>query len=278
MGNSKMKKVQSFLKTPKGYVLLTLILLAVIAAVGAQDVRGLINTAVSVGAAVLLDAAFCFMQKRKRIVPDGAAITGLIIALVLGTDVPWHVCLLTSTAAIMSKHILKIRKKPIFNPAAFGLLASLILFSSAQSWWGGLPLIPAWCIVFLLIGGFIVTRRVVKFPQVFAFLGLYFSLFLLFGLWNAGDAGDALRAPFINSALFLAFFMVTDPPTSPASAKDQVWFGLIAAAVSVPIFAGFGGLAYLLTGLLAANGWNAWRVRSSSRAGAKQIRHVRATG
>ena len=103
------------------------------------------------------------------------------------------------------------------------------------------------------------TSKVNKFPQVFAFLGVYFAVFAIMSLIGVGDVADALRAPFVNSALFLAFFMVTDPPTSPAKYKDQIKFGLLTGAISAVDYLVFGGLAYLLIGLLIANAWNAWK-------------------
>lgn len=44
------------------------------------------------------------------------------------------------------------------------------------------------------------------------------------GILHAGDASDALRSPFINATLFLALFMLTDPPTTPAKVKGQTHF------------------------------------------------------
>ena len=97
------------------------------------------------------------------------------------------------------------------------------------------------------------TKRVKKLPQVTAFLVSYFILFFILSRFNVPFAADALTSPFVNSALFLAFFMITDPPTSPAKWIDQIGFGVIAALVTVGIYAIYGGLAYLLIGVMTAN-------------------------
>jgi Na+-translocating ferredoxin:NAD+ oxidoreductase RnfD subunit len=251
-------RIKTFFKTPKGYVLAALLFLTAIAGFDHGSRNGWINVATAVGTAVLLDIAFAVQQERKRIVPDSAALTGLIVALVLSSSVPWYICAVTSAVAIVSKHLFKIKKKPVFNPAAFGLAFAVLLFKSGQSWWGGLSNLPAWCVVFVLAAGLLVARRVNKLPLVFAFLGSYFSLLLLFALMQLTAAGDAFRLPFSNSALFLAFFMMTDPPTSPAKYKEQITFGIFAALISVADFMLLNGLSFLLLGLLAANGWNAW--------------------
>ena len=56
-----------------------------------------------------------------------------------------------------------------------------------------------------------------------------------------------------SGVAFLAFFMLTDPPTSPNRYGDQVWFGLM-AAVSACLTQLLGaGQVYLLIGVLVAN-------------------------
>jgi Na+-translocating ferredoxin:NAD+ oxidoreductase RnfD subunit len=239
-------------------------LLTIIPEITQEPRGGMVNAFIAVTTAVLLDWTWGRIEQRKRIALDGSVITGLIIAMVLGTDVPGYVAALAAAVGIAAKHIFKIRKKPVLNPAASGLLAVLYLFSSGQSWWGGMSTLPAWCIVFVLIGGFWITHRINKFPQVFAFLGVYFSLFLILGLLHLGSAGDALRTPFIHSAIFLSLFMLTDPPTSPALYREQIVFGAIAAVISVMIFIVWGGEAYLLIGLLIANTWQGYKSKSQS--------------
>jgi len=250
------------LKKPKSILIVLLLIIMGIAALGSGGKEGIINTGVAVLVAVIVDLILAVILKHKIKFPDGAILTGLIIGLVLSSSIPLYQTAITATIAILSKHFLKIKKKPIFNPAAFGLYFALLIFSSGQSWWGGFALLPAWSMVLLLIGGYLITEKVNKFPQVFAFLGTYFLIYLLSAFTpysNTFDALDALRNPFINSVLFLAFFMLTDPPTSPAKYKDQVWFGIIVAVVSVIDYVVFGGLAYLLVGLLFGNAWKAWR-------------------
>ncbi|MFY4776694.1 RnfABCDGE type electron transport complex subunit D [Metabacillus sp. RGM 3146] len=250
--------LEKFLRTPKGYLLAVLLVLALIGDLNTNAITGLKSTGIAVGTAVLLDFILSLRYKKKLRLPDGGILTGLIIALVLNIAEQWYVPAIASAAAILSKHILKMKKKPIFNPAAFGLLAVLLIFSSGQSWWGSLSLLPSWFVILVLIGGYMVTNKVNKFPQVFAFIGTYCLIILIMAYFGTGDVTNALRNPFVNSALFLAFFMVTDPPTSPAKYKDQVLFGFIAATISCADYLIFGGLSYLLIGLLAANAWKAW--------------------
>jgi Na+-translocating ferredoxin:NAD+ oxidoreductase RnfD subunit len=146
------------------------------------------------------------------------------------------------------------------------LLLSILFFQTGQSWWGAFGDLPAWTLVFLLIGGYVTINRINKFPQVFAFLGTYLVLLYIMGILHIGDASDALRPPFINAALFYAFFMLTDPPTSPAKVKDQIIFGILTAVVGAVVYGFFGGLMYLFIGLLLGNLYHLFKVRSSLHA------------
>ncbi|MFD0681380.1 MULTISPECIES: RnfABCDGE type electron transport complex subunit D [unclassified Paenibacillus] len=258
-------RVNQWKHTPKGYVIISMVAFLLIATIWSLDIGGIYNAIIAVGVSSAVDYLCSRIAKRKRALPDSAVITGLIIALILSTTTSWYMVAAASIMAILSKHLLVYKKKPIFNPAAFGLLLSILFFRTGQSWWGAFGDIPVWTIVLLLIGGYMVTNRVNKFPQVFSFLGMYFILLLFMGLINIGDATDALRPPFINASLFFALFMLTDPPTSPAKYKDQVIFGILSAVVGVVIYGFYGGLMYLFIGLLAGNLYHLLKTRVPSR-------------
>ncbi|WP_246294495.1 RnfABCDGE type electron transport complex subunit D [Paenibacillus planticolens] len=254
-----------WIKTPKGYVIISMVAFLFIAAIWSQDIKGIVNGLIAVGVCSAIDILCSRIAKKKRALPDGAVITGLIIALILSTAASWYIVAATSLMAILSKYLLVQNKKPIFNPAAFGLLLSILFFRTGQSWWGAFGDLPAWSVVFLLIGGYMVTNRVNKFPQVFSFLGTYFILLFVMGILNIGDAADALRPPFINASLFFALFMLTDPPTSPAKDKDQVIFGILSAVVGAVVYGCFGGLMYLFIGLLVGNLYQFLKPRSDKQ-------------
>ena len=251
-----------FAKTPKGCVMIALMALTLAAGLlRPQDHAGIVNAAVAVAAALAVDGGVSALMKRRKLVSDGGVITGLIVADVLSHATPFYLVALITAVALMSKHILKAGRKPLFNPAAFGLLFAIAVFSTGQSWWGSLALLPVWFAPVLVGAGLLVAARVNRLPQVIAFLGTYFGLLLAMAVLHLGlpydTPGDALRTPFVNSALYLAFFMLTDPPTTPSPYGRQVLFGIIAAGIGTVVFALFGGLAYLLIGLLAGNAWKA---------------------
>ena len=263
-------RLKKFAKTPKGYVLGALILLTLVGGLTTQGHPGIPHAIEAVVTAIIFDWAVAAILGRRTTVSTGGIITGLIIADVLSGLTPAYVVILTTMIALASKHLLKRGRKPIFNPAAVGLLVSIGVLSSAQSWWAGMPLLSWWHLALLLAVGIFVAVRVKKYAQVLTFLGTYLVLLLLMAMYHVGlpsaTPADALRTPFINAALFLGFFMLTDPPTTPATIKGQVQFSVIVALVSVAIFSRVGGLAYLLAGLLAGNLWTVWLARSQRAA------------
>jgi Na+-translocating ferredoxin:NAD+ oxidoreductase RnfD subunit len=88
---------------------------------------------------------------------------------------------------------------------------------------------------------------------------------------NPAHVAELYRAPDLHAALFFAFVMVTDPPTSPPGHRDQLIYGTIVGGTSYAMFSLVGAVYFLLAGLLVANVWEAWR-RNASRA--KRIRQA----
>jgi Na+-translocating ferredoxin:NAD+ oxidoreductase RnfD subunit len=251
--------VWRFLQTPKG---LLLIVFAILLALAAPHERlrfvgpGLFS-AVAVASAIDL----AILRKLRGVweFPSGAVLTGLIVAMILTPQEPWYVGASTAALAIVSKYIARTHATNIFNPAALGLVITFYLFNTGQSWWGALPRITPWALVLLAATGVFITDRVNKMPLVLVFLAAHFGLFTL--ATYAGDPrinAEIFRAPDLHAALFFAFFILTDPPTSPVRYPDQIVCGVLVALVAFAIFQWVGAAYYLLAGVLVGNVWEAW--------------------
>ncbi|MHB8645313.1 MAG: RnfABCDGE type electron transport complex subunit D [Thermomicrobiales bacterium] len=265
----RFQALKRFFRTPKGLLLALLALLTVVAATHEGVRLVLPEVGGAMLAAALLDVGLARIIRGAWFFPSGALLSGLIVALIVSPTEPFIVAAITAMLAVNSKYLFRARGKHIFNPAALALVAAYFLFASGQSWWGALPSLPPPFIVVLLAAGIFIADRVNKLPMVLAFLGCYVLLFTL-AAFISGPARTAeiFRAPDINAALFFAFFMLTDPPTSPARYRDQVVFGLGVAVACCAIFLTIGALYFLPAGLLIGNGWEAWR-RTRTRTRAK---------
>lgn len=262
--------LKRFVRTPKGMLIALLAIVTAFAA--ASEGWRLVAPGVAGGviAAMLSDAPILRWREGEWVFPDGALLTGLIVAMVLSPHEAWWIAAVTSAIAIVSKYALRVGKANVFNPAALALVITFYMFDTGHSWWGSLPEAPTWQLVVLFATGMFITDRVHKTPLVLSFFGTYYLLVTATAfIGQPARVAELYRAPDLNAALYFAFFMVTDPPTSPPKQRDQLINGVIVAAVAYAAFEFIGAAYFLLAGLLVANGWEAirrWRVRRPAAA------------
>jgi Na+-translocating ferredoxin:NAD+ oxidoreductase RnfD subunit len=262
------RRAKSFFKTPKGLVTIVLVLLLALATRG-QGFRvvmtGLVSSAIAAG---LTDLLILRLRKKAWEFPSGAILTAIIVTMVLRAQEPWYITAITAEIAVLSKYVFRTRSANIFNPAALGIICSFYLFHTAQNWWGALTDVFPLVKLPLLAGGAFIVDRVNKMPLVIAFLAAYFALFTVTAfVADPLPVAEIFRTPDVEAVLYFAFFILTDPPTSPAKYRDQLFCGLIVAVVSYALFELAGVVYYLLAGVLVGNVWEAWR-RVHRRSGA----------
>jgi Na+-translocating ferredoxin:NAD+ oxidoreductase RnfD subunit len=262
-----MRRAKNFFKTPKGLLTIILAGFAAMAAPGQGFSMVAPRLAIAMIAAGLVDAAILRARRKVWEFPSGAVLTAMIVTMVLRAQEPWYVTTITSVIAILSKYIFRSRAANVFNPAALAIVVSFYVFHTGQSWWGALTELPFAAKMLPIAAGVFIAGRVNKMPLVLAFLGTYFALFTFTAfVTNPLPVAEIFRTPDIEAALYFAFIILTDPPTSPAKHPDQIVCGLIVAVVSYVFFELAGVVYYLLAGVLAGNIWEAWR-RANRRTG-----------
>jgi Na+-transporting NADH:ubiquinone oxidoreductase subunit NqrB len=167
-----------------------------------------------------------------------ALITSLSLSLLLRTD-HWFTMVFAATVAILSKFVVRLNDKHLFNPANAGIMAALILTQDAwvsPGQWGEL----GWYALIFVGAGGIVLQRVGRWDTSVIFLATYGGLMLARDYW-LGWSWDVLAHHLSGGSLLLfALFMITDPRSIP----DALW-GRVLWASSV------GGLTFVLqTGLV----------------------------
>jgi Na+-translocating ferredoxin:NAD+ oxidoreductase RnfD subunit len=254
------RKAKKFFKTPKGLLILILAALIAIAAPGQGPRTLLPGILAAVAVSGIVDTFILRWRKNVWEFPSGAVLTAMITAMVLRAQEPWYVVMATSVFAVLSKYIVRTRHANVFNPAALAVIASYYVFHTGQSWWGALTEVPLWMQAALVLGGVFITDRVNKMPLLLTFLGVYFLLFTSASyMGNPRWVAEIYRSPDAEAALYFAFIILTDPPTSPAKYPDQFIFGTLVAIISFSVFEWAGVVYYLLAGVLAGNVWEAWR-------------------
>jgi electron transport complex protein RnfD len=121
------------------------------------------------------------------------------------------------------------------NPTAteYSPVEQLLLVQKWHGWVGGISSIA---VIAVGIALFIVARRYIKWRITFAYLATVAVMAALLGVVYGGDI--LLRIEFhlfIGSSIFLAFFMATDPATTPLTYLGQVIFGVGLGVLTVLI-------------------------------------------
>jgi len=246
-------RVRQFLRTPKGSLLAIFLVLLGLGAVGVGWSAAVPHMLAAVLGASLTELGVARLDRRPLSWPSSAVLSGMIVGFVLDPFTPLALTAAVGILATLSKHVLASKRWHVFNPAALALLVSVPLFGTGQSWWGALPDLSWPFVLLLLAGGTFIVDRINKAPLVLAFLGTSFGLFTALALVEPAAVAELFRAPFLQATLFLALFMLTDPPTAPSRYPDQVVVGVLVGAVSCAAQLLGAGQSYLLLGLLAGN-------------------------
>jgi Na+-translocating ferredoxin:NAD+ oxidoreductase RnfD subunit len=142
--------------------------------------------------------------------------------------------MLAAAIAIGSKFLLRWRGKHVFNPANAALVSLMLLFDGAwvsSGQWGSAT-IGAFALACL---GFLVLTRAKRAETTIAFIAVYAGLLLARAIW----LGDPLSIPLhqLQNGAFLifAFFMISDPKTSPNSASGRIIFAALVATIAYTI-------------------------------------------
>ncbi len=133
--------------------------------------------------------------------------------------------------AMASKYIFAIKKKHIFNPAAFGVAMTALFLGLSASWWvGTLVMAP-----FVLIGGLLVVRKILRFDVVVSFVVVAIVTIIGFSLARDNFSFDMLeRVVTSTSLLFFASIMITEPLTTPPTKGLRIWYGAILGFLFAP--------------------------------------------
>ena len=157
-------------------------------------------------------------------------ITALSLTLLLRADTFWPLVAATAIA-IGSKFMLRLNGKHIFNPANIGIVAMVLVSDAAWTTpgqWGT----AIWFAALLAGVGLFVTYRAARFDVPLIFLGVFAGLLFGRAIW----LGDPLSIPLLrleNGALVLfAFFMISDPKTTPDGAIARAVFAGLTALLA----------------------------------------------
>ena len=169
---------------------------------------------------------------------ESVYITAFILALIITPVMPTNTAgiLFLAWAAVLamaSKYVFAINKKHIFNPAAFGVAVTLLVFGEAASWWvgGNLALMA-----FVIVGGALVVHKIQRFDLAFTFMTFALASDVVThpGFSPLVTLQDAL----VHTPLFFfASIMITEPLTTPPTRGLRLAYAAIVGALFSPFIA-----------------------------------------
>ena len=158
-------------------------------------------------------------------------ISAMSLCLLLKTN-DWWVSLLTAFLTVASKYVFRFNKKHIFNPSAFGIVATILLTKDAwlsPGQWGSNAVI----FFFVVTLGTIVVTRVQKLDVSLAFLFTFVGLLYWRQVYVLGWPMDHfIHSVSTGSLLLFTFFMISDPRTSPNHPMARIVWAILIAVVS----------------------------------------------
>jgi enediyne biosynthesis protein E5 len=197
---------------------------------------------VSLGTVLLTQYACTGIFRLPSFDPRSPLISGLSLCLLLRTN-SLLLAFLTAVITIVSKFVLKRGRKHIFNPTNFGIVAMMLLTS--QVWvspaqWGS----KLYFAFFIACAGGMVIYRAARSDVTYAFLLAYVGILFGRAFWLGDPWVIPLKQLQSGSLLLFAFYMISDPKTTPDSRIGRILFGILVAT----------GAAFVQFGLYRTNG------------------------
>ena len=171
-----------------------------------------------------------------------ALISGLGLCLLLRAASPLLI-VATAVLSVLSKFVIRWRGKHLFNPTCFGLTAMMVLHQDvwvSPGQWGHAAFVG------FAIGclGSIVVTRAARADVSLGFLGAWTLIVFGRAAWLGQPWITPLHMMSSGSLLLFAFFMISDPRTTPDSRIGRLLFVTLVAI----------GAAVVQFGLYRTNG------------------------
>ncbi len=157
------------------------------------------------------------------------AITGLSLTLLLRTHDPL-VWAASGVIGIGAKFLLRVRGKHLFNPACLAIVT--LLLTTHVVWvspgqWGTL----AWGAGALAAAAALVLSRAGRIDMAVGFLSFWWLLLAVRCLWLGDPWTIPVHQMQSGALLIFAFFMITDPRSTPNSRHGRLVFAAAVALV-----------------------------------------------
>lgn len=186
------------------------------------------RTALAIVAAIVTELVLGRIFFGKWLNLASAYITGISVGILIRSPAFWPYAL-CSVISIMSKYVLRVKDRHLWNPSNFGICVLLFLapetVASLSIQWGNY----IWPMLVIWILGSIIIWRARRF-HISATYVVSFFVFAFLRSWITGDPWQSEVAPITGPMYQLfVFFMVTDPKTT---VKSKLWQCVVVICVA----------------------------------------------
>lgn len=191
---------------------------------------------ITMASAVLLEMLFYRVLVGGWVFPLSALITGMGLSILINYAHGYLLAALPPLFAIGSKYLFTLRGRHVYNPALFGVVACLLLTNGMISdspayQWGGSYAIAAFIITLALFGFVLRIGRMALIVSFLIFYAIGVTVRAWLTRWHMPMETWLLGAATTPTLYLFVFFMITDPQTSPASKKGQIFVAFALAAI-----------------------------------------------
>jgi enediyne biosynthesis protein E5 len=173
-----------------------------------------------------------WLCSRARALPRvdlrSALISGLSLCLLLRTDRPELLVPVAAVVTIVSKFVVRVRGKHVFNPTNIGLVAMLLVTDHvwvSPGQWGN---VAFFAVLMACLGG-LVAHRALRSDVALTFVVSYAALLIGRSLYLGEPMAIPLHRLQSGALLLFTFFMISDPRTTPNARLARVLFGALVA-------------------------------------------------
>jgi Na+-translocating ferredoxin:NAD+ oxidoreductase RnfD subunit len=240
------------LADPRLHLAATITSLQVIGQVGFHFRVSIAQILIALLTSAVLEVGIAFRKQHVLMWPASAMLTGNGVAFVLrvpGTHHGdwwstrgWWIFAATAAASLLSKYVIQIRGKHIFNPSNFGLLLCFLSLPVSKAepldfWWGPMSAWLVLALAVILAGGFTILSRLSLLRVALSFWAAFAAGLAVLAAaghqmtarWHLGPIGGfhfwwiLVTSP---EVLVFLFFMITDPRTAPRGPRARIVYGV----------------------------------------------------
>jgi hypothetical protein len=194
--------------------------------------EGYERTGAAIATAILAELALGRLTHGRWVNPASAYITGISVGILVRSPFLWPY-IFASLISIVSKYVLRLGGRHLWNPSNFGVSVVLFLAPATVTLlsiqWGN----TIWPMAIIWLLGFVIVWRVGRLHVSAAYV-LAFFVFAFLRSAITGNPWQAAIAPITGPMyqLFI-FFMITDPKTAVRTKRGQVIVVVLVAFVEM---------------------------------------------